>query len=369
MAPIMPAALPSNDMLPSSHNTKIGVTTPPFPPKKKCRKGKWTSQEEEYAMLLIRDFKRGYLKVRPTGLTLRVYLAKKLQCEPMRITKKFAGDASIGKQAYRDVNVTISNKDAIRLAQDEVCISENKFSAQISEQLRQRPKKPSSARRVSLSSKETPKNPPYASSRSSSRIPSNAPRKSLTQQPPTAGHWTWTPNPPYCGPPQLFQRSVMPKFMPPMHANMAFTGSQSKCPIRRNASVVSHAPLLPKKRSSVPCLPCPKIMPVKRSTDSAKRARHSLVEPRMTAKSVNEPKAISTEPPRRQQEHFGMDELKVESLAPADSDCNLLLEFVTAVRARTVDAVADGGDCMGSLKDEEGKLISNPSSRYAVVVA
>ena len=32
------------------------------------------------------------------GTTLRAFLARELGCEPMRISKKFAGDKSIGKQ-------------------------------------------------------------------------------------------------------------------------------------------------------------------------------------------------------------------------------------------------------------------------------
>ena len=36
----------------------------------------------------------------PAGTTLRSYLSEKLHCDPMRITKKFAGDASIGKRVF-----------------------------------------------------------------------------------------------------------------------------------------------------------------------------------------------------------------------------------------------------------------------------
>jgi hypothetical protein len=34
------------------------------------------------------------------GTTLRAFLSEKLNCDPMRITKKFTGDHSIGKQMY-----------------------------------------------------------------------------------------------------------------------------------------------------------------------------------------------------------------------------------------------------------------------------
>ena len=64
------------------------------------RKGKWTPQEEAYTARMIRDFRLGLLGV-AEGTTLRCYLAKALRCDPMRITKKFAGREAIGKQVYR----------------------------------------------------------------------------------------------------------------------------------------------------------------------------------------------------------------------------------------------------------------------------
>ena len=61
------------------------------------RRGKWTSEEEAFALAAIRDFNSGYLDA-PGGTTLRTYLSDRLQCDPMRITKKFTGDDSIGKK-------------------------------------------------------------------------------------------------------------------------------------------------------------------------------------------------------------------------------------------------------------------------------
>jgi hypothetical protein len=61
------------------------------------RRGKWMAEEEAYALAAIRDFNSGYLDA-PPGTTLRAYLSENLQCDPMRITKKFTGDASIGKK-------------------------------------------------------------------------------------------------------------------------------------------------------------------------------------------------------------------------------------------------------------------------------
>lgn len=64
------------------------------------RKGKWFEEEEEYALVLIDCFEKGVLEI-PQGTTLRMYLAKSLNCEPMRITKKFTGRKCLGKKVLR----------------------------------------------------------------------------------------------------------------------------------------------------------------------------------------------------------------------------------------------------------------------------
>ena len=70
------------------------------------RKGKWTYEEEAYATRLIRDFKAGILPLRD-GASLRAYLADKLNCEPMRITKKFARTDCIGKVTFRPASLQV----------------------------------------------------------------------------------------------------------------------------------------------------------------------------------------------------------------------------------------------------------------------
>lgn len=54
-------------------------------------------QEEEYANRLIQEFKSGLLPL-TDGTTLRTFLSKLLNCDPMRISKKFVGSNCIGKQ-------------------------------------------------------------------------------------------------------------------------------------------------------------------------------------------------------------------------------------------------------------------------------
>jgi len=63
------------------------------------RSGKWTIEEETFANRLITEFESGALVDCEDGCTLRSYLARKLNCAPMRISKKFAGQC-IGKHTF-----------------------------------------------------------------------------------------------------------------------------------------------------------------------------------------------------------------------------------------------------------------------------
>jgi hypothetical protein len=65
------------------------------------RSGKWTTEEEEYARYLIECFDKGILRGPEKGTSLRSYLAKVLNCDPMRISKKYVGMMRIGKRFYR----------------------------------------------------------------------------------------------------------------------------------------------------------------------------------------------------------------------------------------------------------------------------
>lgn len=64
------------------------------------RRGKWTVEEEEYSSKLIEEFRNGLLHLEG-GKTLRTYLSEKLNCDPMRISKKYTGCNSIGKQSFK----------------------------------------------------------------------------------------------------------------------------------------------------------------------------------------------------------------------------------------------------------------------------
>lgn len=60
------------------------------------RTGKWSEEEEEYAIRLIEDFKLGILSL-TEGTNLRTFLSTILNCNPMRISKKFMKDKKVGK--------------------------------------------------------------------------------------------------------------------------------------------------------------------------------------------------------------------------------------------------------------------------------
>ena len=84
------------------------------------RRGRWTVEEEVYVARLIQDFNSGFLDA-PAGYTLRSFLSDKLQCDPMRITKKFTGDSCIGKRVFHPAVRSATNSEVIDTAQ--VCVS------------------------------------------------------------------------------------------------------------------------------------------------------------------------------------------------------------------------------------------------------
>jgi len=92
------------------------------------RKGKWTPEEELYTNKVIEVFNAGLLKLgdHERGITLRAYLAEKLNCDPMRITKKYTGASCLGKRVYHFDYQRADNEEAER-ARRELQILENNF--------------------------------------------------------------------------------------------------------------------------------------------------------------------------------------------------------------------------------------------------
>ncbi|CEG50328.1 uncharacterized protein PHALS_08047 [Plasmopara halstedii] len=96
------------------------------------RKGKWTEEESRYAAQLTKYFKKGLLPIE-RGTMLRLYLSQKLNCEPMRITKKFTGGECIGKQVFRPCSLTPESRLRIMQAQVELVALEAAFLKRLKE--------------------------------------------------------------------------------------------------------------------------------------------------------------------------------------------------------------------------------------------
>lgn len=109
----MPACIPPIDT--KTKKGKLSST-----PSDSLRRGKWTPEEEAYVTRVITDFNAGVLRA-PPGTTLRTYLSEKLNCDPMRITKKFTGELAIGKRVFHALPRTVLNAANIDKAQ--VCVS------------------------------------------------------------------------------------------------------------------------------------------------------------------------------------------------------------------------------------------------------
>lgn len=104
------------------------------------RRGKWTVEEEEYVARVIQDFNSGFLNA-PAGYTLRSYLSDKLQCDPMRITKKFTGESCIGKRVFHPAVRSAANAAAIDKAQAELDALEIRWRRRLEMQQRESAKK------------------------------------------------------------------------------------------------------------------------------------------------------------------------------------------------------------------------------------
>lgn len=94
------------------------------------RKGKWTTEEEEYTTRVIHYFSSGLLTL-PEGKTLRSYLAEKLKCDPMRITKKYAGASCLGKRIYHLCESTRFARHEVEMAKVEVERLEQRFKLRL----------------------------------------------------------------------------------------------------------------------------------------------------------------------------------------------------------------------------------------------
>lgn len=107
-----------------------GKKKKPKKDRSKLRKGKWTVEEEEYTSRIIHHFSTGLLTL-PEGTTLRSYLAEKLNCDPMRITKKFAGASCLGKRVYHLCDRTQATVTDVEMAKAELSRLEHRFRLRV----------------------------------------------------------------------------------------------------------------------------------------------------------------------------------------------------------------------------------------------
>ena len=98
------------------------------------RRGKWTPEEEAYANRLIQEFKAGLLPL-TDGTTLRTFLSKLLNCDPMRISKKFVGSNCIGKQVFRRRTADINRltPEQIQTSRSELSELERRFLERVAQ--------------------------------------------------------------------------------------------------------------------------------------------------------------------------------------------------------------------------------------------
>ncbi|KAG1685505.1 hypothetical protein DVH05_008335 [Phytophthora capsici] len=111
----------------TSHNAATGgspsastngeANPQPANPPTAMRKGKWTAEESAYCDRLIEEFKKGNLPL-SEGTTLRTFLSKLLNCDPMRISKKYTGDQCIGKIIFRRREDEVSKEDMENIRKD-----------------------------------------------------------------------------------------------------------------------------------------------------------------------------------------------------------------------------------------------------------
>jgi hypothetical protein len=73
------------------------------------------------------------LLILPEGYTLRSYLAEKLNCDPMRITKKYAGAACLGRRAYQYREHAPPTIGEIQLARTQLDDLEHRFRMRVEE--------------------------------------------------------------------------------------------------------------------------------------------------------------------------------------------------------------------------------------------
>ena len=87
-------------------------------------------EEEEFTSRIIQHFSTGLLTL-PEGATLRSYLADKLNCDPMRITKKFTGACCLGRRVYHLRDRPQASPTEVAMAKAELDHLEQRFRLRV----------------------------------------------------------------------------------------------------------------------------------------------------------------------------------------------------------------------------------------------
>lgn len=91
-------------------------------------------EEERYTNKIIECFNAGTLLLPESAvrITLRAYLAEKLGCDPMRITKKYTGASCLGKRAYNPEVAKVS-AETLQAVKEQLDDLEGKFRKKLEE--------------------------------------------------------------------------------------------------------------------------------------------------------------------------------------------------------------------------------------------
>lgn len=89
-------------------------------------------EEEEFTSRIIHFFSVGLLAL-PEGATLRSYIAEKLNCDPMRVTKKYAGASCLGRRVFQVRDRPAPSILELQLAKAEIDMLEQRFKARVEE--------------------------------------------------------------------------------------------------------------------------------------------------------------------------------------------------------------------------------------------
>ncbi|CAK4631987.1 hypothetical protein LEN26_000262 [Aphanomyces euteiches] len=107
----------------------------PAPTAQRC--GPWSEAEVAFATRLSDDFKAGLLPDVPNGIPLRKWLSEKLNCTPMRLSKKFdktSGVLGMCRYTCNVVSIASMSAEKSRRRQEQLELLEAAFRKSVEEE-------------------------------------------------------------------------------------------------------------------------------------------------------------------------------------------------------------------------------------------